>query len=612
MNQEALKAAVAKRKSRLEQVEDSSVVSEIEARLNRNKKLQAAKYFGGDTNRSDESPKKEEMVSSPPVPAPVSAVVELPTGNSSVKTKDMAATAGPQSNQVSPNVPVKAYQNTDKYLGEKQPSPASSSVPAKSIIDFRSVLKPVDVKGTSPVAVQSKSSVASSAEVTTSTAPRANITTIVMTKTNPGKVQAPPPPPPPPAPALTSAAVTTTSTSTTKSATPLTALVTSKSGQKVGESKPSVTSPLSPTPGPALVSPSTNKASSPADYIALAERARQEYLKKKASGNLQSHIEKKGPVEITPNKKNSQRNKPTLPASPTSAAAESSSKPSESNVNTVKLEPEIKSGQVSVQGRIKGLQPEKGLTNGKASVAGVTEDHSHTDISLINGSVRKQPPKNSALSPLNMAPAPPPGFGDSDGHPSKTKAVAIDIISPPSSFNTAGSPDSALSVPSFGQDDAASFVSSASSLSTWSSEHGDGTHYSRPRDNIKDLIAHSPPPPPDFGDFSLGDQDSFIPPPPEFLEIDSNANETKTMDKNSKPFTSKPVSDWSCMDVLDWLDSLNLPQYRISFAKAQINGSKLMNMGRNEFINLGVTQVGHRMNLERSVKKLNIGVSTNL
>lgn len=598
MNHEALIAAVAKRKSRLEQREDHSVVNEIEARLNRNKKLQAAKYFG-DVNRGSQDAKKEDQVSSSAESATAPPGIKEDDQNRKIAAvpKDVAARSEPdkQATQVkhSPAVPVKSNQN------EENSSKTISSDSAKNVasVDFRARLKPVDVKSTvSNITVHAKSTAAASVIVSTQSTTGANITTIVTTKASSNKVAAPPAPPPP----TTTVSSVSVMTSKTKTEAP-------SSADKTGQNSQEMKSPLSPTSATVSKSPSASTMPLAADYITLAEKARQEYLKKRASGNLQANIEKKGPVEITPNKKNLLRGKTTPPASPTNTVPTSSTKSGGPTLTEVKPAHETKgeNTQISVQDRIKTLQ-----ANGKTVLAGVTEDHSHTEISLSNGTLKKAksnisdlPAQNTVKSSTGLGPKLTPGYGDKNGNSPKNRGIVLNIIPPPSTFSGAtGSPDSA-----FSQDDAASFASSLSSVSTLSSEHG-----SRLKTDIKDLIAHSPPPPPDFNDFSLGDQDAFIPPPPEFLEIDANANESKRMDENSKPFANKSACDWTCLDVLDWLDSLGLPQYRISFAKASVDGSKLVNMSRNDFLNLGVTQVGHRMSLERSVKKLNMGVSTNL
>ncbi|XP_013070339.1 SH3 and multiple ankyrin repeat domains protein 2-like isoform X3 [Biomphalaria glabrata] len=563
LNQEALKAAVALRKSRIEQTEDRTVVDEIEARLNRNKKLQAAKFVGGDVKKQIEV-KKEE-----PNESVVSTAVSLTTtglGANAQKPKEVVAklessSAVSQGKVTSVNLkPINALEKPLSTISAKESE-------TNGTIDFRSRLKPVDVKGTtSSVVLPSKINVAPTV---------GNKTEVTMTN----KSSKAPSPPPVKAPILSAS----TSVSTVS--------LSNKATTNSSESHTDI-----------LKSSKSGQDATSGDYIALAEKARQEYLKKKASGNLQSHIEKKGPVEITPTRKHSS------PTSPTSSSPNMTSK---SNGTTlIEVKPASSSGE-----KVNVIRSQVGsAANKNMPVKGVTEDHSHTEQSLSNGTIKK-PKTNGTVSPPpglipppqhgfeSIVAPPPPGFDDHDG--SRLKTVVLDIIPPPMSFGSSlnNSPEHGNHMPAFSQEDNASFVSSVSSLSTLSSEHGDGQ-------NIEDLIAPPPPPPMDYDD--LGDQNAFIPPPPQFLEVDSNANESQTLDKNSKPFATKSVSTWSCLDVLDWLDSLGLPQYRVSFAKACIDGTKLVDMGRNEFINLGVTQVGHRMNLERSVKKLNKPASTNL
>ncbi|KAF7699222.1 hypothetical protein HF521_003964 [Silurus meridionalis] len=73
---------------------------------------------------------------------------------------------------------------------------------------------------------------------------------------------------------------------------------------------------------------------------------------------------------------------------------------------------------------------------------------------------------------------------------------------------------------------------------------------------------------------------------------------------NSKPFSSKPVLLWSKHDVADWLESLNMAEHRDAFMENEIEGSHLPNLQKDDLIDLGVTRVGHRMNIERALKLL--------
>ena len=550
LNQDALREAVAKRKSRIENA-DASVVTDIESRLQKSKKLQAAKFFNPETKR---------YTSEKPDTKPAEIVLKK-TETDSSKPKEIASKFDTPKPKLSAATPVKSITNAD---------PSGSNV---TTLDLKSRLKPVEAKS-------EVSSIASS-----------STTTIVAAKFSANKSKAPAPPPP---------AVKRSPSPNPKSnpkPSPIPDLLPAKISPQLKSEQPatpktsdSVNSPVNSST-PVTPNTPTSPERKNSDYIALAERARQEYLKKKASGSIEANVkkvEKKGPVEITPTRKNS-------PRSPSSTQPQSP--------RYIEVKPALNSGEavnVSIKDRIKNLQP----------VKGVTEDHSHTEQSLSNGTMKKVNGKtNGSVSPppslvsanggssIDSLP-PPPGFEDRTPSPIG-QGVHIDIIPPPSSF-TAGSPASpAGGAPAFGQDDSASLVSSVSSLSTLSSEHGEGALDNHR--NIQDLIA---PPPPSFGD--ANDPEAFVPPPPQFLELDANANLSKSS------FTSRPVATWSCGDVCSWLDSLGLTQYRDTFANGKVTGKQLVNMGRNEFIALGVTQVGHRMNLERSVKKLTLASSTNL
>ncbi|XP_034536161.1 LOW QUALITY PROTEIN: SH3 and multiple ankyrin repeat domains protein 2-like [Notolabrus celidotus] len=73
---------------------------------------------------------------------------------------------------------------------------------------------------------------------------------------------------------------------------------------------------------------------------------------------------------------------------------------------------------------------------------------------------------------------------------------------------------------------------------------------------------------------------------------------------SGKPFASKPVELWSKHDVADWLESLNLGEHRDAFLDNEIEGAHLPSLQKEDLIDLGVTRVGHRMNIERALKLL--------
>ncbi|XP_042329276.1 SH3 and multiple ankyrin repeat domains protein 1 isoform X3 [Sceloporus undulatus] len=69
-----------------------------------------------------------------------------------------------------------------------------------------------------------------------------------------------------------------------------------------------------------------------------------------------------------------------------------------------------------------------------------------------------------------------------------------------------------------------------------------------------------------------------------------------------KPFGSKPLPFWTKYDVADWLDYLKLGEHRDRFLDNEIDGSHLPSLTKEDFIDLGVTRVGHRMNIARALK----------
>ncbi|XP_055085791.1 SH3 and multiple ankyrin repeat domains protein 2b [Periophthalmus magnuspinnatus] len=73
---------------------------------------------------------------------------------------------------------------------------------------------------------------------------------------------------------------------------------------------------------------------------------------------------------------------------------------------------------------------------------------------------------------------------------------------------------------------------------------------------------------------------------------------------SGKPFAAKPVELWNKHDVADWLDSLNLGEHRDAFLDNEIEGAHLPSLQKEDLIDLGVTRVGHRMNIERALKLL--------
>ncbi|KAM3870033.1 SH3 and multiple ankyrin repeat domains protein 2b [Diretmus argenteus] len=112
-----------------------------------------------------------------------------------------------------------------------------------------------------------------------------------------------------------------------------------------------------------------------------------------------------------------------------------------------------------------------------------------------------------------------------------------------------------------------------------------------PSPTMTDMFGLPTPP------LSLGTGRSRSPSP---LTLIQNTNPSST--PSNKPFISKHLQLWSKADVADWLDSLNLSEHREAFLDNDIEGSHLPSLQKDDLIDLGVTRVGHRMNIERALK----------
>ncbi|KAK2163027.1 hypothetical protein LSH36_87g05016 [Paralvinella palmiformis] len=200
----------------------------------------------------------------------------------------------------------------------------------------------------------------------------------------------------------------------------------------------------------------------------------------------------------------------------------------------------------------------------------------------------------------------------------------IEFIPPPPLFNgdAAVNGRAAHTV-----DDSVSKMSSMSTVSiTSSADHSD----SPPQSFSFDIVP--PPPPPGFDDSprtsstDLSSNIEFIPPPLEFdspVPVSPLTGTLKNVQKSNQShsfsypavkttpsyggghggYREKDIYRWSSTDVASWLDSLQLGEFKETFIKNNVTGQLLTHMDRNKLISLGVTQVGHRMAIERAIKK---------
>jgi len=62
--------------------------------------------------------------------------------------------------------------------------------------------------------------------------------------------------------------------------------------------------------------------------------------------------------------------------------------------------------------------------------------------------------------------------------------------------------------------------------------------------------------------------------------------------------------EWSCSEVIDWLNHLTLGQYKEAFEENDIEGKHLPDLSKDELKELGVKKLGHRMTLDDAITKL--------
>ena len=83
-----------------------------------------------------------------------------------------------------------------------------------------------------------------------------------------------------------------------------------------------------------------------------------------------------------------------------------------------------------------------------------------------------------------------------------------------------------------------------------------------------------------------------------FLETSAKAVDA------SNSLDQKPLAEWTVDDVCNWLRNLGLGTYAQVFAENEIEGGHLPDLGKEDLLELGVTRVGHRLTIEKSLKKL--------
>lgn len=69
-------------------------------------------------------------------------------------------------------------------------------------------------------------------------------------------------------------------------------------------------------------------------------------------------------------------------------------------------------------------------------------------------------------------------------------------------------------------------------------------------------------------------------------------------------FKDKNVESWTAEQVGDWLEQIGLGEYKAVFIDNCIEGETLISMSKADIKELGVEKVGHRVKLDKEIRKL--------
>jgi diacylglycerol kinase (ATP) len=67
---------------------------------------------------------------------------------------------------------------------------------------------------------------------------------------------------------------------------------------------------------------------------------------------------------------------------------------------------------------------------------------------------------------------------------------------------------------------------------------------------------------------------------------------------------AKEVEKWTLSDVGEWLDHLQLGEYKYNFIRHDIQGSELLCLQRRDLKELGITKVGHIKRILQGIENL--------
>ncbi|XP_046439349.1 SH3 and multiple ankyrin repeat domains protein 3-like isoform X6 [Daphnia pulex] len=89
---------------------------------------------------------------------------------------------------------------------------------------------------------------------------------------------------------------------------------------------------------------------------------------------------------------------------------------------------------------------------------------------------------------------------------------------------------------------------------------------------------------------------------PDVIEAETTRAGHQEMVVSTRRFPHKPLHEWTVSDTADWLDSIFLNEYKNVFMKRNIDGPSLMHINSETLMSMGVKRLGHRLNIEKSLK----------
>ena len=89
---------------------------------------------------------------------------------------------------------------------------------------------------------------------------------------------------------------------------------------------------------------------------------------------------------------------------------------------------------------------------------------------------------------------------------------------------------------------------------------------------------------------------------PDVIEAETTRAGHQEMVVTTRRFPHKPLHDWTVNDTADWLDSIFLNEYKNVFMKRNVDGPSLMQINSETLMSMGVKRLGHRLNIEKSLK----------